>query len=133
MKAARKIALLSLVVLCCFIVFGCSKDDEGDSSTTPDKSIAKVKADAEKMDVKQLRAAALKCKAALDAKTAESEEKAQELIKSLANDKPEERTKLSAEMTELNNAAEALLVQLNAYVAQIKEKGGDVSGLELGQ
>ena len=134
MKAARKITLLSLVVLCCLIVFGCSKDDEGAPSTpptAPDKPTVKVNAEIAKMDVTQLRTAALKCKAALDAKTAETEKKAQELIKSLASNKPEERTKLNVEMTELNKAAEALGKQLDAYVTQFKAKGGDVSELGL--
>jgi hypothetical protein len=69
----------------------------------------------------------------MKAKIAESDEKAQELIKSLGGDKPEGRAKLSEEMAELNKAAEALGVQLEAYIAQLKEKGGDVSGLELDQ
>jgi hypothetical protein len=131
MKAARKITLLSLVVLCCLILFGCGKDDEGvpPPPTAPDKPTVKVNAETAEMDVNQLRAAALKCKAEI----AESDEKAQELIKSLGSDKPEGRAKLSEEMAELNKAAEALGVQLEAYIAQLREKGGDVSGLEIGK
>ena len=133
MKTVRKITLLSLVVLCCLILFGCGKKDEGvpPPPTAPDKPTVKVNAETAK-ELKQLRAAALKCKAALDAKIAETEQKTQELIKSLASDKPkEERTKLKAETNELNKAAEALGKQLEGYVAQLKEKGGDISGLSL--
>jgi hypothetical protein len=135
MKTARKITLLSLVVLCCLILFGCGKDDEGapPPPTAPDKPTVEVNVETAEMDVNQLRAAALKCKAEMKAKIAESDEKAQELIKSLGSDKPEGRAKLSEEMAELNKAAEALGVQLEAYIAQLKEKGGDVSGLELDQ
>ncbi|MHC4741132.1 MAG: hypothetical protein ACYS8Z_04440 [Planctomycetota bacterium] len=122
MKAAGKITFLSLAVLCCLVVFGCGKEDGGTSTTSG-------KGDAAKMDVEQLRAAALKCKAELEAKMAESEKKAQELIKSLSVDDPEGRKKLNEEMAELSRASEALGKQLEEYVEQIKAKGGDVSDL----
>ena len=129
MKAARKITLLSLAVLCCLVVFGCGKEDGGTSTTTPETPTTPGKGDVAKMDVEQLRAAALKCKAELEDKMAESEKKAQELIKSLSVDNPEERKRLNEEMAELSRASEALGKQLEEYVAQIKAKGGDVSDL----
>ena len=134
MKAVTKITLLSLAVLCCLVVFGCGKEDGGSRPPTPDeatsdKSTAKIDDEAEKMNVEQLKAAAMKCKTALEAKTAEYDKKAQEIMKTLAGDKTEEKAKLKAEMAELSKTSEALSRQLEAYIAQIKAKGGDVSDL----
>jgi hypothetical protein len=131
MTAFRKLTLLYLVVLCCLFVFGCSKDDEGIPTTTPDNTAAKVDADAAKMDVTQLRAAALKCRAEMEAKTAESEKIAQELIKALASDKLGENEALKKKSAELSKATEVLVKQYEGYIAQIKAKGGDLSGLEI--
>jgi len=138
MKTARKITLLSLVVLCCLIVFGCGKDDEPAPTTpptatkAPDKPTPTTPAETSEMNLEQLKAAALKCKADFEAKSVEVDEKAKEVMKALAGNKPkEERTRLNTEMTELNKEAEALARQLQDYVKLIKEKGGDVSTLDL--
>jgi hypothetical protein len=52
-------------------------------------------------------------------------------MKALGSNKPEEKTRLNAEMVELNKAVKALSEQFGAYVTQFKEKGGDVSALGL--
>jgi len=137
MKAARKTTLLSLLVVCCLVVFGCSKKEDagGDTSTNTgtdqSESISKAKTEAANMDVEQLRAAALECKAAAKAKTAETEKVAQDLIKALGTDNADKKKELSAQMEKLRKSGEALYEQLKVYVDKLKEKGGDVSGLEL--
>ncbi len=140
MKAARKTTLLSLLVVCCLVVFGCSKKEDagGDTSTNTGTdqsgSISKAETEAANMDVDQLRAAALECKAAAEAKAAETEKVAQDLIKTLgANnaDNTDKRQELNAQMQQLKKSEDALCEQLKVYVDKLKEKGGDVSGLEL--
>jgi len=84
----------------------------------------------DKMDVEQLRAAALKCKADAEAKTAETEKLAQELIKALSTDNADKRKELNAQMEKLRKSEDALYAQLKAYIEKLKEKGGDMSGLE---
>jgi len=117
MKTARKITLLSLLVVCCLVVFGCSKKEGagGDTST---------------MDVEQLRAAALECKTAVDAKMAEGEKVALSLMQAMGADNEGKRKELKAQMAELKKSEDALAEQLKIYVAKLKEKGGDMSGLE---
>jgi hypothetical protein len=129
MKAVTQITLLSLAVLCCLVVFGCGKEDSGGPPNTPETPTPPGNANAGNTTVVELRAAALKCRDALTAKSKESEEKAQELIKSLSSDDPEERKKLNAEMTELNKAVEALEKQFEEYIKQIEAKGGKISDL----
>lgn len=136
MKTAKKTTLLSLLVVCCLVVFGCSKKDEagGDTSTNTgtnqSESVSKAKTEAANMDAEQLRAAALKCKADAEAKNAETEELAQEIIKALGTDNADKRKELSAKMENLRKSQEALYAQLKIYVDKLKEKGGDLSGLE---
>ena len=136
MKTARKINLLSLLVVCCLVVFGCSKKEEPEGGTSTNtgtgqsQAISEAKAEVEKMDAEQLRAAALECKAAAEAKTAETGKLAQDLIKTLATDNADNRKELNAQMEKLRKSEEALYEQLKIYVAKLKEKGGDLSGLE---
>ncbi len=135
MKTTRNITLLLLLILCSLTVLGCSEKEEAvppaDGSIDESKPISKVKAEAEKMDAEQLRATALKYKAAIDAKTVEIEKLATELIKAMGTDKTDEKEKLNAQMTKLNKSVEALAEQFDIYVEKLKEKGGDVSGLDM--
>lgn len=133
MKTANWVTLLSLLAVCCLVVFGCDKKEAGGTApTTPSQSgssTAQAKVDADKMDVEQLRAAALKCKADAEAKTSEIEKVAQELIKALGADSADKRKELNTRMEGLRKSEEALYAQLKVYVEKLKEKGGDMSGL----
>ncbi|MBN2269916.1 MAG: hypothetical protein JXN61_04835 [Sedimentisphaerales bacterium] len=137
MKTTKRIALLSLLVVCCLVFLGCSKKDGNggagptNAGTDQSNSASKAKTDVEQMDVNQLRAAALKCKADAEAKSAETEKVAQELIKALGAGNADKREELSAQMESLRKSEEALNEQLNVYIEKLKEKGGDVSGLSL--
>lgn len=136
MKAVKSITFLCLLVLCSLAVVGCSKKKETviptDQKTDENKPISQVKAEAEKMDAGQLRAAALKCKESLEAKSAEVDKLAKELMQSMVADKSGDKVKdLNARMSALNKSAEALGEQFQVYYDKLKEKGGDLSGLDI--
>jgi len=136
MKAVKSTTLLCLLVLCSLVVVGCSEKKETvvptDQKTDENKTISQVRAEAEKMDAAQLRATALKCKEALEAKSAEVDKLAKELMQSMVADKSGDKVKdLNARMSALDKSAEALAEQFQVYCDKLKEKGGDLSGLDL--
>jgi hypothetical protein len=136
MKAVKSTTLLCLLVLCSLTVVGCSEKKETvvgtDLKIDENKPISQVKAEAEKMDAPQLRAAALKCKEALEAKSAEVDKLAKELMQNMIADKSGDKVKdLNARMSALNKSAEALAEQFQVYYDKLKAKGGDLSGLDL--
>ena len=133
---------VGLLVLGLPAISGCSEKKESvvqtDATVDENKPISEVKAEAEKMDVKQLRAIALKYREVIEAKSAEVERIGDELLKAavsqVASDNliSTEKTKeLKAQTDKLNSSIEALVERLNAYLAKLKEKGEDVSDLEL--
>ena len=133
MKNVRNITLLSLLIMCCLVVFGCKKDKAASPAgpgASVSKAVEKAATEAGKMDVKQLRAAALECKAAVDAKMAEGEKAALGLMQAMGADNESKRNQLKTQMAELKKSEDALTEQLKIYVAKLKEKGGDLSGLE---
>lgn len=120
----KKISFYLLIALCVFAVSACGKKGVDTS-----KAISEVKAEAEKMDVSQLRQMALKYKDAILEKTKEVE-------KLMAKIKPtdilsDEAKKIKAEVDELNKAVGALKERFNVYYDKLKAEGADVSGLEL--
>lgn len=136
MKAVKSTTLLCLLVLCSLTVVGCSEKKETvvptDQKTDENKAISQVKAEAEKMDAPQLRAAALKCKEALEARSAEVDKLAKELMQNMIADKSGDKVKdLNTRMIALNKSAEALAEQFQVYYDKLKAKGGDLSGLDL--
>jgi len=136
MKTVKSTTLLCLLVLCSLIVVGCSEKKETvvgtDLKTDENKAISQVKAEAEKMDAGQLRAAALKCKEAVEAKSAEVDKLAKELMQNMVADKSGDKVKdLNARMSTLNKSTEALAEQFQVYYDKLKAKGGDLSGLDL--
>jgi hypothetical protein len=136
MKAVKSITLLCLLVLCSLAIAGCSHKKETvvptDQKTDENKAISQVKAEAEKMDAGQLRAAALKCKEAVEAKSAEVDKLAKELMQNMVADKSGDKVKnLNARMSTLNKSTEALAEQFQVYYDKLKAKGGDLSGLDL--
>ena len=136
MKAVKSTTLFCLLVLCSLAVVGCSEKKETvvptDQKTDENKAVSQVKAEAEKMDAAQLRAAALKCKEAVEAKSAEVDKLAKELMQTMVADKSGDKVKdLNARMSELNKSAEALAEQFQVYYDKLKAKGGDLSGLDI--
>jgi len=124
MDSIKKISFYLLVVLCVFALSACGK-----KGVDVSKAISDVKAEAEKMDVSQLRQTALKYKDAILDKTKEVE-------KLMAKIKPtdilsDEAKKIKADIDDLNKALGDLTERFNVYYDKLKAKGGDISELEL--
>ena len=125
MKTARNVTFCLLVV--CFLALnGCGK--KADES----KPLNEVKAEAEKMSVEKLRSMALTYKDAITAKKSEVEKVAGKLkdipVAKMLGDEAKE---LKTEIEVLNKSVSALKERLQVYYGKLKEKGGNLSGLEL--
>lgn len=108
------------------LLAGCSKDaDEG-------KSIAEAKAEAEKMDVEALRAKAMSYKEAIVAKQKEISE-LQGRIKEIPITEAlgEKAKSLKQDAEALTKSLGALKDRFEVYYGELKEKKGDLSGLDL--
>ena len=122
--AARLLLATCLVLAWAVVLGGCSK--KADES----KSLAAVKAEAERMDAGELRSMALKYKEAMEAKQAEVDKLAAKLKEiPLTEALGKEAKALKSDMEELKKSVSALKERMDVYVAKLKEKGGDTSGL----
>jgi len=122
----KKIKMLSLYVLLALIaaaLVGCGK--KGGVDTT--KPISEVKAEAEKMNVQQLREIALKYKNAIAEKTKEVEKLTAQIkpTELLSN----ETKKIQADINNIKTSVDSLTERFKIYYNALKEKGGDTSGL----
>lgn len=126
MKTERNINLYLLLVGCALVLLGCGKKvDEG-------KPMSEVKAEAEQMSVRELRAMAMRYKESISAKTAELDEIMQKLKDiPVAEKLGTEATELTAEMKNLTKSLSALRERFQVYYGELKGKGGDVAGLEI--
>ncbi len=125
MKTVRNVTFCLLVV--CFLALaGCGK--KADES----KPLNEVKAEAEKMSVEKLRSMALTYKDAIMAKKDEVEKVAGKLkdipVPKMLGDEARE---LKTEIEALNKSVSALKERFQVYYGKLKEKGGNLSGLEL--
>ena len=126
MKTKVNVVLFCLSVTCCLLVFGCGK--KADES----KPISEVKAEAEKMSAADLRAMATKYKDAITAKTAEVEKLAAKLKEiPVAEALGEEAKQIKADIETITKSASALKDRFQVYYDKLKEKGGDLSGLQI--
>ena len=122
----RKTSFYCMLVMCCFMLVGCGK--KADES----KPVSEVKAEAEKMSVEQLRATAMKYKEAILAKGDEVDKIVAELKKiPVTKMLGEEAKQLKAEIDNLNKSVTLLKERFQIYYNKLKEKNGDLSGLEL--
>ena len=126
MKTTGTVALCVLLVFCSLALHGCGqKADEG-------KPIDQVRAEAEKMDNKELMAAAEKYKNALVAKKGELEKIAGKLKEIPVTEMMGEKAKsLKADIESLSQSVDALTERFDIYYEKLKEKGGDVSSLQM--
>ena len=116
----------SLLILCSLVLLGCGK--KADES----KAISEIQAEAEKMDVQQLKSMAMTYKEAIVAKkgdlgkvTAKLKEiKVTEML-------GDEAKKLKADIADVTKSVSALKDRFQVYYQKLKEKGGDLSGLEI--
>lgn len=125
MKTARNVTFCLLGV-CFLALVGCGK--KADES----KPLNEVKAEAEKMSLEKLRSMALTYKDAIMAKKGEIEKVAGKLkdipvAKMLGDEAKELKTEIEA----LNKSVSALKERFQIYYGKLKEKGGNLSGLEL--
>ena len=122
----KSFPLLCLFLGLALVAAGCGK------KTDENKSISQIQAEAGKMSVDQLRTAALECKNALMVKKGELS-KLEVKVKMLTPDKiiSSEGQKLTTDIQSASSSVADLSGRLKIYVDKIKEKGGDVSGLNL--
>lgn len=126
MTSGKKSILYCLVALSCVALVACGK------KVDENKPVSEAKAEAEKMNIEQLRATAVKYKEAILAKRGELEKVKAQLTKIPATKMLGEETKqVMAEIEDLNKSVSALKERFEVYYKKIKEMGGDSSGLEL--
>ena len=126
MKTAKTITFYFLVVLCSLALFGCSKKAD------ENKPLSEVKAEAEKMSVEKLRSMAMTYKEAITAQKDDVEKLVSKLKDIPLTKMMSDETKgLKADIETLNKSASALKERFQVYYGKLKEKGGNLSGLEL--
>ncbi len=126
MTIMKKLALCFLIGVVLLALTGCGKKAD------ENKPIGEVKAEAEKFDSAKLRKMAIAYKDAITDKKAEVEKVAAKLKEiPLTKMLGAEAKGLKAEMDQLNKSVSALTERFKIYYDKLKEKGGDVSGLQI--
>jgi hypothetical protein len=128
MKTVKLVTILCLLAVWALAIGGCGGGKKADAS----KPISEVKAEAEKMDAGQLRNMAMTYKEAIEARKADMDKVAAKLreipITKMKGDKAEQ---LRKEIETLTTSISALTERFEVYYNKLKEKGGNLSGLEL--
>ncbi len=126
MKTVRNAVLCCLIALCLFAILGCGKKAD------ENKPISEVKAEAEKMDTDGLRAMAMVYQKSIAAKNSEVEKLTAKLkdipVTEMMGDEAKE---LKADVDNLNTSISALKERFEVYYQNLKEQGGDLSGLQI--
>ncbi|MHC4619411.1 MAG: hypothetical protein ACYTEQ_16820 [Planctomycetota bacterium] len=126
MKTLRKDTFYFLLLLCTLGLPACGKKAD------ENKPVSEVKAEAEQMSAKELRAWAAAYRDAILAKKAEVEKLAGKLKDiPLTEALGEEAKKLKADVESLNKSVSALGARFQVYYDKLREIGGDLSGLEI--
>jgi hypothetical protein len=126
MKIMKNAILYCLVGLCLFAILGCSKKAD------ENKSVSEIKAEVEKLDIDGLRAKALEYKEALTAKKSEVDKLAAKIKEiPVADLLGQEAKSLKADLENLEKSLSALQERFKIYYDKLKEKGGDLTGLEI--
>ena len=126
MKITKNTILCCLLVSLSLTLCGCGKKAD------ENKPVGEVKAEAEKMSVEKLRSMAVTYKEAITAK----KEDVQKLVSKL-KDIPltkmmsDESKGLKADIDGLNKSVSALKERFEVYYNKLKEKGGDLSSLNI--
>jgi uncharacterized coiled-coil DUF342 family protein len=137
MKAPQKTTLCCLLVLASLALCGCSKKTDenkptGEVKADENKPIGEVKAEAEKMSVEKLKSMAMTYKEAITAKTGEVDGLTAKLKEiPLTQMLGDEAKGLKAEIDELSKSVSALKERFEVYYNKLKDKGGDLSGLNI--
>lgn len=126
MKTERNINLYLLLVGCSLALLGCGK------KVDENQPMSEIKAEAEQMSVKELRAMAMRYKESISAKSAELDKVVRKLKDiPIAERLGTEAEELTAEMKNLTKSLSALRERFQVYYGELKEKGGDVAALEI--
>jgi uncharacterized lipoprotein YehR (DUF1307 family) len=126
MKIVRNTVLCCLIALCLFAILGCGKKAD------ENKPISEVKAEAEKMDTDGLRAMAIAYKEAIAGKKGEVEKLTAKLKDIPATELlGDEAKELKADIENINQSLSALTERFDVYYQKLKDKGGDLSGLQV--
>ncbi len=121
-----KIGLCVIAAVCLLCLAGCGKKAD------ENKPVSEVKAEADKMNVEQLRAKAMEYKDAIVAKKADIEKVTAKLKEIPVTEQMGAEAKaLQADIANLNKSVAALTERFQIYYSKLKEMGGNVSGLEL--
>lgn len=126
MNITKNTILCCLLVLISLTLCGCGKKAD------ENKPIGEVKAEAEKMSIEKLRSMAMTYK---DAITAQKDEvgKLASKLKDIPLTKMmgDEAKGLKADIDGLNKSVSALKERFEVYYNKLKEKGGNLSGLNI--
>jgi outer membrane murein-binding lipoprotein Lpp len=126
MKSNKVLMLWTLLVVFCLLPAGCGKKAD------ENKPMSEVKAEAEKMNVQQLRETAIAYQEAVKSKTSEVD-KIEAKIKELAPADllGSKASELKAKIDAFNKSKSALIERFQVYYDELKKKGGDLTGLQL--
>jgi len=126
MKTVRNI-VICLLAVCLLGLAGCGKKAADET-----KPISEVKTEAESMSVEKLKSSAMAYKDALVAKKGDVD-KLMAKVKDIPVAKlmGDEAKGLKAEIDALGKSVSALKARFQVYYDKLKEKGGDLSGLEI--
>lgn len=126
MGTIRTLSSYILLAVCVSGLLGCGKKAD------ENKPISEVKTEAEKMSVKDLRAMAETYRDAIVGKKGEVENLAKKVANiPLAEKFGAEAQALNADIESLNKSLSGLRARFQIYYDKLKEKNGDLSGLEI--
>lgn len=125
MKLSKSLILICVLIPGLLTLCGCEKNvDES-------KPLNQIKNEAENMSVEKLRTTAMEYKDAIMSKKAEIDKLSSKIDEiSVTEMMGEEAKQLKTELDDLNESISALRERFEIYYNQLKEKGGDLSGLK---
>ena len=126
----RKLLVVAAVIAVGMVLNGGCKSSGGSGGVDLQKTVDQIKAEVEKMDVEQIKAAAMKYKKAIDVKSGEVGALVEKIKAVPATEMLTDEYKgLKGEVDELNKSLKLLKDRLDVYVGKLKELKADVSGL----
>lgn len=126
MNTTVRIGLCMMVTGCLISFVGCSKKAD------ENKPVSQVQAEADKMNIEQLKAKAMEYKNAIVAKKAEIEKVVAKLKEiPVTQQMGAEAKTLQADIATLNKAVAELTERFQIYYNKLKSMGGNISGLEI--
>jgi peptidoglycan hydrolase CwlO-like protein len=125
MKFTKSIILICVLIPGLLTLCGCEKNvDES-------KPLDQIKTEAENMSIEKLRAKAMEYKDAIMSKKAEIDKLSSKIDEIPVTEMMgEEAKQLKSDLDDLNQSISALQERFEVYYNQLKEQGGDLSGLK---